>query len=158
MISVVNFGQSKTGLATVGYKLKPQGSSIGGRVTTNITELGGGCYVGENISATFIGSILWDSGETIPLYSAESLGVTVGVNSDKTGYALSATGLDTIATTAPTGSATTFTLMIVQLWRRFFKKVTTTSTNLVTYADNGTTVITSQTISDDGTTQTQGTS
>jgi hypothetical protein len=37
-----------------------------------------------------------------------------------------------------------------------FKKTTLTTTELKTYADNGTDVVTTQTVSDNGTTQTQG--
>jgi hypothetical protein len=76
--------------------------------------------------------------------------------SDKTGFKLASDGLDSISITAPTGVATNFREMLVQLWRRFFRKATKTSTQIKTYADNGTTVVTTQTISDDGTTQTQG--
>jgi hypothetical protein len=75
---------------------------------------------------------------------------------DKTGYALAATGLDAIPVTAPTGVASTFREMVVQLWRRRFKKVDKTSTSIRTYADNGTTVLTTQTISDTGGVATQG--
>lgn len=82
--------------------------------------------------------------------------VTAGTVTDKTGYGLAATGLDLVGTTAPTGPATTFPAMVVQLWRRFYKKTTLTSTQLETFADNGTTVLTTQNVSDDGTTQTQG--
>ena len=76
----------------------------------------------------------------------------------KTGYALGSTGLDTIATTAPTGVATTFPGMIVQLFRRFFgKAIKDTSTNTIkTYASNGTTVVTTQTIAETTTVETQG--
>jgi hypothetical protein len=73
-----------------------------------------------------------------------------------TGYSLAATGLDAITATAPGGVASTFPQMVVQLWRRFFKKSTMTSSALVTYADDGSTAETTQTVSDDGTTQTQG--
>ncbi len=64
-------------------------------------------------------------------------------------------GLDSVSTTAPTGVASDFREMVVQVWRRFFKKATMTSTQLKTYADNGTDVLTTQTLSDDGATQTQ---
>lgn len=81
--------------------------------------------------------------------------------SDKTGFKLASDGLDSVATTAPTGPAANFREMIVQTWRRFFRKSTRTYTGgtqqIVTYADNGTTPITTQTISDDATTETQGT-
>ncbi len=82
-------------------------------------------------------------------------GITV---SDKTGFKLASDGLDSVAITAPSGVASNFREMIVQVWRRFFKKSTLTSTQLKTYADDGTTLVTTQTVSDDGTTQTQGTS
>ena len=57
---------------------------------------------------------------------------------------------------ALTGVETGILEQIVQLWRRFFKKSTLTATQLKTYADDGTTVVTTQTVSDDATTQTQG--
>lgn len=82
--------------------------------------------------------------------------VTVGTNNDKTGYKLASDGLDSISTTAPSGVASNFREMMVQVWRRFFRKTTKTSTQVKTYADDGTTVVTTQTVSDDGSTQTQG--
>ena len=88
---------------------------------------------------------------------ATATSVTV---SDKTGFKLASDGLDSVATTAPTGPAANFREMIVQVWRRFFKRSTRTysggTQQIVTYADNGTTPVTTQTISDDGTTETQG--
>ncbi len=71
---------------------------------------------------------------------------------------LASDGLDSISTTAPSGVASNFREMLVQVWRRFFKKSTLTSTQLKTYADNGSDILTTQTVSDDGTTQTQGVS
>lgn len=82
--------------------------------------------------------------------------VATATVSDKTGFKLASDGLDLVATTAPTGAATNFREMVVQTWRRFFKKATKTDTQLVTYADNGTTPITTQAINDDGSTETQG--
>jgi hypothetical protein len=72
------------------------------------------------------------------------------------GVALASTGLNAIPITAPTGPATTFPQMVVQGWRRFFKKAMMTATETKTYADDGITVITTQALSDDTTTQTQG--
>ena len=82
--------------------------------------------------------------------------VTAGTVSDKAGYALAATGLDAIPITAPAGVASTFREIVVQGWRRMFKKATMTATQMVTYADDGTTPLTTQAVSDDGETQTQG--
>jgi hypothetical protein len=39
---------------------------------------------------------------------------------------------------------------LASVWRRFFKKATRSPTQIITYADDGSTVLTSQTISDDG--------
>ena len=44
----------------------------------------------------------------------------------------------------------------MQLWRRFFKKQTMTAAELKLYADNDSTVLVTQAVSDDGTTQTIG--
>jgi hypothetical protein len=82
--------------------------------------------------------------------------VTVGSVQDKAGYALAPTGLDAIPIAAPAGVAGTFREMMVALHRRFFAKSTLTATQLQTYADDGVTVLTTQPVSDDGTTQTQG--
>jgi hypothetical protein len=78
--------------------------------------------------------------------------VTVGTNADKTGYALASTGLDSIGTTAPSGAATTFPLMLVQVWRRFFKgsAKAVSSLTIKTFANDGTTVLTTQAYTDDG--------
>jgi len=74
----------------------------------------------------------------------------------KTGFKLASDGLDSISTTGPTNAATDFREMMVQLWRRFFKKATKTDALILTYADDGTTGVTSQAVSDDGVTETQG--
>lgn len=95
-------------------------------------------------NSTQLAAILDDTGNT---------GVVVAAAS-KSGYALSSTGLDSVAITAPSGVASNFREMLVQVWRRHFKKSTLTATELKTYADNGSTVLTTQTVSDDNTTQT----
>lgn len=68
---------------------------------------------------------------------------------------LTSDGLDSIPTTAPAGVATTFREMVVQTWRRWFKKTSLSQTELKTYADDGITAKTTQAISDDGATQVQ---
>ena len=70
---------------------------------------------------------------------------------------LVSSGLDAIPVTDPGGVATTFPQMVVQTWRRFFKKTTKTTTQIKTLADDGTTVRTTQAITDDNAgNQTQG--
>jgi len=86
-------------------------------------------------------------------------GVVVAAAS-KTGYALSATGLDAIAVTDPGAPASHSSIpkMVVALWRHHYKKTTLTATQLKHFADDGTTVNATATVSDDGTTQTKGAS
>ena len=74
---------------------------------------------------------------------------------------LASDGLDSVAITEPTGVASNFREMVVQVWRRWFGKSTLVKTTastgtLKTYKADGTTEVTSQAVSDDGTTETQG--
>jgi hypothetical protein len=64
-------------------------------------------------------------------------------------------GMDTISITEPDGVATTFREMVVQTWRRFFKKTTLASTKLEVYNDADV-AITEQIISNTGGTKTVG--
>jgi hypothetical protein len=66
---------------------------------------------------------------------------------------LASDGLDNISITEPSGVATTFREMVVQTWRRFFKKATLTSSQLKTYDDDGD-VKTTQSVTNDDTTET----
>jgi hypothetical protein len=77
---------------------------------------------------------------------------------DKTGYSLAAGGLDAIPIAAPSGPAADFRGMVVQLWRRFFAKAVLdkTAQTLVTYADDATTRMTTQTATETATMETQG--
>jgi hypothetical protein len=88
----------------------------------------------------------------------EITGGTVSTVSDKTGYSLAATGLDSIAVTDPGAPAshTSIPKMIVAIWRALWKKETLTSTELKRYADNGTTVNATSAVSDNGSEQTKG--
>ena len=82
-------------------------------------------------------------------------GDVVGGGEENPPVILAADGLDSIPTTQPGGVASTFPEMIVQTWRRLFKKNTQTSTAWIQYKDDGTTPATTQVLSDNGTTQTQ---
>lgn len=82
--------------------------------------------------------------------ASDALGAWAGTQA----AALSATGLDAVPTTAPAGVAGTFREMVVQTWRRWFKKSTLTATQLKTWNDAGTVALTTQNVSDNGTTQT----
>jgi hypothetical protein len=108
-----------------------------------------------NTTNTLITSI-WTA--TTRTLSAFGFNVTVGSNTDKTGYSLAATGMDAIAVTDPGAitNMTTLPKLIVALWRYFYKKTTATSTQLKTYNDDNATVNTTMALSNDGTTQTKG--
>ena len=71
----VNLGPSKGSLSTVGYRLyNTVGSLSGSRVTSGVGEIlaGSGIYSASVYFATnFSGSILWDSGESSPVYATE---------------------------------------------------------------------------------------
>lgn len=73
-------------------------------------------------------------------------------------YKLASDGLDGISTTAPSGAFSTwnFRERMVMLCRRLFGKTTLNATHLKTYGEDGASVIATQPVSDDGTTQTQG--
>jgi hypothetical protein len=66
---------------------------------------------------------------------------------------ISSSGLDNISTSEPSGRATNFREMIVQLYQRFFNKVILNNTSLKVYDESGS-VVTTQAASDTGSTQT----
>ena len=76
-LRIVNFGKSRTGLATIGYViLNTDGTTQAARATSGIYEMiaGSGIYaVNVTFPNTFQGSILWDTGESAGriLYAAE---------------------------------------------------------------------------------------
>jgi len=73
---------------------------------------------------------------------------TDDANTTKTGFKLASDGLDSIAITEPSGVASNFREMIVQLWRRFHNKSKMTADKLTVYKDDGTTAATEQTLAE----------
>jgi hypothetical protein len=69
---------------------------------------------------------------------------------------LTAGGLDNIPMTAPPGPATTFRGAMVQMWRRFFRKAVRDARTIKTYADDGGTVLTTQSYTAVGSTEVVG--
>jgi len=144
------------GAAVAGSLVKETADNAGGSALT-LAEIADAVWdeaAAGHTDAGKAGRQLWTDVDAI-LADTGSDGVAVAAAS-KTGYKLAPDGFDSITTTAPSGVASNFREMVVQLWRRFFQKATMTSTQLKTYADDGSTPVTTQTISDDGTTQTQG--
>lgn len=111
-------------------------------------------YEGTGVNATTVAAAILATPEN--KLATDASGAVTPTAASKTGYSLAATGLDAITATRPSGKATTFPQMLVQLFYRFFGKATKTGTQIKTYAADGTTVVTTQTVSDDGTTETQG--
>ena len=73
----VNFGSRKKDLSTIGYTLYNQGKTVlQARTTTGVTQIlsGTGIYqLFASLPEAFIGSIIWDTGETTPLYAISDL-------------------------------------------------------------------------------------
>jgi len=136
----------KTSVTTAATAATPTAAAVTGAVGSVTGDVGG------NVTGS-VGSV---AGNVVGSVGSVAGAITVTTNSDKTGYSLAATGLDSITATTPTGVATTFPQKLVQVWHRFFGKVTMTATQLKTYDDAGTGTLTTQTLSDDSTTQTQG--
>ncbi len=137
----------------VGDLHDPSTAAIAAAVMGDVADTVGSDVVAIKVQTD---KLLFDGAANVK--SAPQTSVTVAANNDKTGYSLGAAGLDAISVADPgaPASVTTLPRMIVALWRRFFKKSTLTATQLATYADDGTTVNSTQPVSDDGTTQTQG--
>lgn len=71
---IANFGNTKTGLATVGYVQRGAGgSTVVARTTTGVYEIGGGFYGVEILLENATKSLLWDTGEGSPLFACEDL-------------------------------------------------------------------------------------
>ena len=69
---------------------------------------------------------------------------------------LSSDGLDGVSTAEPSGLASNFREMLVQTWRRWFGKTTFSRTQIKHYKADGTTVATTQVISETTNLATQG--
>lgn len=133
-------------LATATALATAQSSIDAVATTTQLAASSAALLTNVNLAIATSAAILDDTGTN---------GVVVAAGS-KTGYGLAANGLDSISTTAPTGVASNFREMVVQTWRRFFKPTSLTSTQLKTYADDGTTPLTTQPVTNSGGTETVG--
>ena len=75
LIKTVNFGSSKGSLATVGYRIyNSAGTLSGSRITAGVGEIlaGTGIYSASVYFADhFNGSVLWDSGDSTPIYASD---------------------------------------------------------------------------------------
>lgn len=130
-----------------------------GRPEVNATHLGGTSQTGRDIGA----SVLLSNGTGAGQVSLSSGTVTAGTVSDKTGYRLSATGVDDIldeAITEPGGvfswGSATLRNIIGWIGALARNKVTQTATTQTLRNDADNASLASSTHSDDGTTHTRG--
>jgi len=75
-----------------------------------------------------------------------------------TGVTVASDGLDGVSTTEPSGVASNFREMVVQTWRRFFKKSRMTASSVVTYKDDNLTAATNQSLAESDDDQIMGAS
>lgn len=76
--------------------------------------------------------------------AAATWSATTRTLTDKTGFALSSTGLDSVVTTVPSGVATTFPGKVNQIHARWYNRTQRTSTHIRVYQPDATTVATNQ--------------
>ncbi len=127
-------------------------TTVAGRFASQTTDIISDLTTEINDNETKIDAI--KSETALIVADTGSAGVVVAAAS-KTGYKLASDGLDSVSTTEPSGVASNFREMLVQVWRRLFKKTTMSNTVLKAYKDSGA-VATEQDLTDDGTTQTVG--
>ena len=113
-------------------------------------------YGGQNSSGLHVWGGM-TSGDAVKLDTYGTGAVTIPANVPGT-VKLSSDGLDNISITPTSGVPSTFPGMLVQLWRRFFAKAVRddNAKTIKTYADDGTTVLTTQNYTDDGTVESVG--
>ncbi len=130
-----------------------------GAVSVGAATTAGKLAIGDGVLVTPSQKIATNSSNQVVASSVQG-NVTGSVGSVTAGVNLASTGLDSISMTAPSGVPTNFRQMLIMLYRRFFKKTIMTKSGnagtIVTYADDGTTAITTQTIANTSTTQSQG--
>ena len=124
-------------------------------ITATVTNDAGDERVGSPVILSdsvvpkkYIGSLSTiQVGDTIQYFHDDDL---IGSETYQPEVVLGASGLEGISIDDPGGVASNFSEMMVQLWRRFFKKVSKDNGYIKTYDDLGSTVVTTQEISTNG--------
>lgn len=138
-------------------------------ITAQISKDGAGCAATNDVNPTELDAVdapgiyLFDltqaetNGGLVVLYAKSStanIELDLAIIYTKSLEAkLASDGLDNISTTEPSGVASNFREMLVQTWRRRFKKDTATKDAIKTYKDDGS-VATTQVVTFDGATKT----
>ncbi len=123
-------------------------SFVGNQGTTMAVDGNGRVDVSKLVGQTVTAA----AGVTFPASVASPTNITAAA-----GVVLASTGLDSISTTPAAGVPSNFREFLVWGIRRFMKKFTrdTSDNTAKAYADDGSTVLTTQTLSTSGTVQTQ---
>jgi hypothetical protein len=154
-VYLVKFYVSAThvGTQTVGWT----GSAVKAATDVNVTYWSGSAVATPSTSG-YPMVILQDASLTAAKIADGAITSAKAPNLDRkvSEAKLHSDGLDSVAISVPDGPADDFREMVVLLYRRFFGKVTMTSTRLICYDDDGSTALTTQVLSDDNTTQTMG--
>jgi hypothetical protein len=119
-----------------------------GSVTSPVTA----STVTGNVAGNVTGSVGSVLAPVVAASVAGNVGGSVGSVVDRTGFSLAAGGLNLIDTTPEAGAASTFRGMLIQLFRRFYRPATKSKSTgtIQTFADDGFTILTTQSFSDDG--------
>jgi len=99
-------GGAVDNVTTVGTVNNFGASATGQVITANVAQISGDATAADNAEAFFDGTGYAGTGNTIPTVTTVTNGVTVSTNNDKTGYRLSATGVDDIWDEARSGHTT----------------------------------------------------
>lgn len=171
--------EPKTGdAANITAKIGIDGAAAGAIADTNPIEREGGKYVFDIAQAESNGGLLTlypeSSTSNIIVYAEPGSIYTVAPNFNTLGIASDGdlTKVNTLnghtaqtgdnypilnnVVTEPTALGGSLPNLVALIYRRFYNKVTQTSTQQKVYKDNSSTVIGTMTVSDDGTTQTKG--
>ena len=135
----------KTGETLTYEATKPDGT-VRTSAGTSLPEIGSTGYY------TAVDSSL-QSGDMIMVSDGTRI---VGGGENNPPVIVSADGLDLVSIEEPSGVASNFREMVVQLWRRFFGKTTISSDYILHYKSDGSTVATTQEIEETDILQTQG--
>ena len=144
MANEVNFGYA-TGKTLTFAVYESDGTEREAGSSLTETPASSGLYLGSPTTIT--------TGDNVVIKESSDV---VGSGAYHVETILASDGFDGISITEPSGIPANFREMIVQTWRRLFGKSILTKTELKCYKADGTTVATTQVVSADSASQTQG--
>lgn len=131
-----------------GFQLATSGMAyVTGYILSNVGQINGSTTVVTNVSNDYNGTGYAKSASSIGL---ATLTTTTTNLTNKGGFQLATSGLEYITATVPTGLASTFPTKLNQLHYRLFGRVRVTATGLYVESGDGSTIYTTQLVTDDG--------